>query len=322
MHKRGQSIIEYTLIAVLVILGIVIMGPYVLRSVNAHFKLWDDGVQDSFKEKIHQAPVNDVPDISLTCKCPTDTQGDCGDAVVNPSTSGGNPTGGNPSGGGITTGKCAANQRIWFHNCTPQLCDGAPAEYCKYDESCCKEYSPGACGKVPEGLTPPSNSTGTGPSDCNYGQRILATACSTLPIKCQTDSSCDPKCMGVIVYKGSAVFCATGNSTPPSTGLDKDYPITFVGDQTHCGSTKCAAYCVFPYVLNAAGTGCINTFIVAPVIDTPKITTTNDKSFSLCTANPKDQITSASIPNPPGSGCGDQVPDATPGNSCSVQISY
>jgi Flp pilus assembly pilin Flp len=58
MNKHGQSIIEYVLIAVLVILGIVIMGPYVLRSVNAHFKLWDDGVQDSFTENITQAPVH------------------------------------------------------------------------------------------------------------------------------------------------------------------------------------------------------------------------------------------------------------------------
>jgi len=48
MNERGQSIIEYTLIAVLVILGIVYMGPYALRSVNAYFKLWDDSVQDSF----------------------------------------------------------------------------------------------------------------------------------------------------------------------------------------------------------------------------------------------------------------------------------
>jgi hypothetical protein len=38
MNKRGQSIIEYALIAVLVILGIYFMGPYVLRSVGAHFK--------------------------------------------------------------------------------------------------------------------------------------------------------------------------------------------------------------------------------------------------------------------------------------------
>ena len=64
--------IEYIFIAILVILGIVIMGPYVLRSVNAHFKLWDESVQDSSTENLTQAPASDVPKINTNCTCTAD----------------------------------------------------------------------------------------------------------------------------------------------------------------------------------------------------------------------------------------------------------
>ena len=49
--KQGQSLVEYALIVIIVIFGIVMMGPYVLRSIQAHFKMWDDQVQDSHNER-------------------------------------------------------------------------------------------------------------------------------------------------------------------------------------------------------------------------------------------------------------------------------
>ena len=58
-HKRGQSIIEYSLILTLVILGVAVMGPYILRSINAHFKIWDDEIQDSHNERL--TPLNVPP---------------------------------------------------------------------------------------------------------------------------------------------------------------------------------------------------------------------------------------------------------------------
>src|SRR5476651_1166286 len=96
MNKCCQSIIEYALIAILVILGIVFMGPYVLRSVNAHFKIWDTGVQATFKEHITQAPVNDVPNIPTNCLCanaPETGPAGCGGTGVNI--------------------QCAGNQRVY-----------------------------------------------------------------------------------------------------------------------------------------------------------------------------------------------------------------
>ena len=91
--------IEYVIIAVLVILGIVTMGPYVLRSIDAHFKLWDVGVQDSFDENINQAPVNDIPANSINTNCHTPIVGSCGSNQA--------------------TSLCAPNQREIDYDCNP-----------------------------------------------------------------------------------------------------------------------------------------------------------------------------------------------------------
>ena len=61
-EQRGQHLIEYALIATIVLFGIMIMGPYVLRSINAHFKMWDDQIQDSHNERfITPSAVPDTP---------------------------------------------------------------------------------------------------------------------------------------------------------------------------------------------------------------------------------------------------------------------
>ena len=153
MNKRGQSIIEYALIAILVILGIVIMGPYVLRSVNGHFKLWDEGVKDSFEENLNQS--NTIPYIPSNCSC-HDEQLGCGSTQIG--------------------AQCAANEMAYSHQCNSTIsingvihgCDGAPLNSCKYDTSCCSEYKKLGCGTIPIGQTPPGD-------NCNFGQAIYAT---------------------------------------------------------------------------------------------------------------------------------------------------
>src|SRR3989338_7310460 len=76
ISPKAQASIEYMTIIVLVVTGIVLMGPYVIRSINAHFKSIDDQVQDSFQEKITQAPL--PPDPIPICNCPTWVDQDCG----------------------------------------------------------------------------------------------------------------------------------------------------------------------------------------------------------------------------------------------------
>jgi len=56
-QRRGQVTLEYISVAVLTIVGIIFMGGYVHRSINAYFHDADQQVQDSFEEKFEdQAP--------------------------------------------------------------------------------------------------------------------------------------------------------------------------------------------------------------------------------------------------------------------------
>ena len=49
-NPRGQSIIEYSLLLLIVMAGIIVMGPYLIRSWNANAKGWEDSVTDSQME--------------------------------------------------------------------------------------------------------------------------------------------------------------------------------------------------------------------------------------------------------------------------------
>ncbi len=307
MNKRGQSMIEYVLIAVLVILGIVIMGPYVLRSVNAHFKLWDYSVQDSFTETLTQAPVNAITNISTNCTCTT-SAGSCGSSLS----------------------QCAANQREYDHTCNPQGCDGAPASSCVNDTTCCTTYSPHGCGTVPLGQSATS-------TNCNYGYQIQSQQCgSNTNISCVQDSICPlPACLGIL--SPGAIYCP--NAT---TLLNQNYGLTYVADSSLCSNTPpCEVYCDISngYLLNPTHTACTDTYTVAASLSScaggcngpgqgcsssgsPAVVTVNTCNFQMC-ADSRSIITAVS--QTPQSGCGNGIndnPPGTPGTQCTVTVTY
>ena len=330
--------IEYALIAVLVILGIVFMGPYALRSVNAHFKMWDEGVQDSSKELITQAPIGDVPFINATCTCST-------------STSCGSPT-----------GLCAAYQLEEDYSCTPVGCNGsAGASKCIPDttNTCCATPVSIGCGTVP--LTSssiptepcPTTNTSSGPvsifdpgticssppgnlHNCYYGYEIYGYQCGTNTTDIcvyspQPTGVCPlPACLGI--NTPGSILCST-----TSANLTQNYGITYVDapDQTTCNAiTSCASYCNAPcqyycdtsndYFVNSTGTACTQTrtFTVAPVPSYPSNSTTtvsNDVYFApLCTDSnsPIANLNITNITNPGDTNCTD--PGASPGYECQI----
>jgi len=319
MNKRAQSIIEYALIAARVILGIIFMGPYVLRSIGAHFKLWDTGVQDSFHENLSQAPVNDVPDLPLNCVC-SDTALGCGS--------------------GVAGSQCSQFQRIVSHNCPPpstQFCDGQQASHCIFDPLCCTGWVNVGCGTIPTDQTPPSN-------NCNFGNEIQVQQCgNTSTYQCIPSASCNPSCLppGNLTAPG-ALFCAT-NSTAQPSGLINNYPITYVS--TCPPSPQCQVYCASGFLLNTQKTACLQTFQIAQSLDACQgvqgctsitnsggsVTTTNYQSFSWCSAvsiipisvvaSPLGQPTGTPI-SVSGDGC--QNPNASgvdegePGDTCQI----
>lgn len=59
--SNAQHTTEYIVLLTLIMAGIIITGPYVIRSWNANLKGWDDSIQDSLQEEYLQIPAADIP---------------------------------------------------------------------------------------------------------------------------------------------------------------------------------------------------------------------------------------------------------------------
>lgn len=106
--RKGQSTIEVAITVILVITAVVAIGPYILRSINAHFKLWDDSVQESFEDQFVEAH----PSPPTACDC-TWEFADCG------------------------VSGCKENEGLFQKNCTPVGCDTGLS--CIPDDRCCTQ---------------------------------------------------------------------------------------------------------------------------------------------------------------------------------------
>ena len=51
-QRRGQHLLEYMVLSILIMAGIIIGGPYVIRSWNAQVKGWEDSVVDSMNDPL------------------------------------------------------------------------------------------------------------------------------------------------------------------------------------------------------------------------------------------------------------------------------
>ncbi|MFA5059297.1 MAG: hypothetical protein WC676_01540 [Candidatus Omnitrophota bacterium] len=59
--QKSQSIIEFSVVIVLVLAGIILMGPSTIRGINAHFKSWQDSGHDSMKDPLLPAVEYPAP---------------------------------------------------------------------------------------------------------------------------------------------------------------------------------------------------------------------------------------------------------------------
>ena len=78
LNNKAQSIFEYVALAMLIIVGTVVMGPYLLRSVNSNFKLWQDSVGDSTHDRMQKSDMT----ITAPCSVGAVTTGSCGPHAV------------------------------------------------------------------------------------------------------------------------------------------------------------------------------------------------------------------------------------------------
>ncbi|MEW5895360.1 MAG: hypothetical protein AB1650_06360 [Candidatus Omnitrophota bacterium] len=105
----GQSILEYCAIATIIIVGILAMGPYVVRSVNSYFKSAEEQAQDSFRERIEHAPLTAAEDVMYLgpdCVCAFGGYDSCGDGI-----------------------ECARNQRMGDTDCNFPYCEKELVKY-------------------------------------------------------------------------------------------------------------------------------------------------------------------------------------------------
>ncbi|MBI3601443.1 MAG: hypothetical protein HY209_00890 [Candidatus Omnitrophica bacterium] len=252
-HHKGQSFIEYTVMAVLIMLGISVMGPYVLRSVNAHYKLWGEAIDDSVNDRMPNINAIGPP---TNCTCSALTPGNCGAR-------------------GLAGTQCQANQRLHYTPCSPDPTCGIGTslyqEQCVNDATCC-DYNAcnqgncteiitnnacgNICGTIPLPASGPRSTVASCPTSttvpgdasapallpsvpdpnnsgfpgCYVGEEVLINQCTGgVPprVACRANPICAPKCGALPV---DATGVATATFCPGAQdNLTQETPVTLLG---------------------------------------------------------------------------------------------
>ncbi len=250
LPEKAQSTIEYATIATLVILGIVIMGPYVIRAINAHFRSLDDGIKDSFSEELVQAPRQGF-DIA-TCNCPgLHSTPTCGGSL------------------------CKPNERLYTQECQPPGCEinlktkDMLMEECRPDATCCSAWATATvCPGGPEGGkccgVNAAGVTGFGQS-CADGHDLEFRTCFTTPptieYRCRAESV--PACVFTCSadHGTTANWCCDTTADPNcyQKNLAHNTATTFVAFGTpenpkqNCTTAPCQSYCNTDLIATAGG---------------------------------------------------------------------
>lgn len=324
--NRAQSILELVAMIMFIAAVIFIGGPTIIRGVNAHFKLWDESVQDSFSDPLKQAPIPSVSGIPTNCVC--------------------DPPIGAP-GTRCSLGSCPNTQRLVTTLCNPVGCGtsiGITEEQCIDDPVCCDIFrDTSVCG------------AGGAAPDCPVGQRITQKACGSgvSQFGCRTDSagiqtdgnvSCAPHCIGTYnltvteaASRPSVPIICPGDDVGPFEGpfiqdpSGVGMPLTFVGgDASYCNhlvpsqgpDKKCEVYCTPGY--QPWGGTCVPSYsvpfniagTVAPP-NLPRLTVSppNDQSFTYCGY----PVAIKAAKTEGGAGCYNGNPSgSTPGKVCQL----
>jgi hypothetical protein len=311
MNKnRAQSILELVAMIMFVAATIFIGGPTIIRGINAHFKLWDDSVRDTYNDPLKQGSPQNLPT----------------DCICDP------PIGG--PGLRCDVDPCPPTQRLVTVLCNPVGCGaalGITESTCVDDPTCCDRYIDMLiCG------------TGGPAPDCPVGERRTQRACGggINEFSCRTDHdgilvdgnvSCVPHCIGPynanetvalsnplvpVICPGDDVNVLGSPWVQDASGIG--IPITILGHNvavcnhptpTPLPDNSCEAYCLPGYIHQGAGcvpNFCRTTFTTANTV----FNDTNDASFSICEVSP---VGSANMV-----GCA--TPSATPGFPCQMNI--
>lgn len=239
LDSKAQQALEFSIMVALIVAGIIIMGPYVIRSWNANMKTTEDSVTDSFRDPLKKVPP---PDIDVDgCSCGDWQYGNCG--------------------GG--TSDCPPTYREKYKICTPTGCEeGRDIDIsdCEEDQTCCTWYPIGCCpdkvglaqvegdcGKDyhPVVCTDDDNVKNTVPDDTirEWNAACLHTCTGELPS--------GPEGASGIYYRCKNVLASGGNPVDPKDEIEltEDTPWSFVeeGGCIDDDAHKCQIECLCPY---------------------------------------------------------------------------
>ncbi|MFT5169517.1 MAG: hypothetical protein ACI8Q2_000125, partial [Candidatus Omnitrophota bacterium] len=173
-NRKGQGVIEYSIVMVVVIIGVIIMGPYVIRSWNANLQGYADSVRDSYEDPLKEpGKIPGFPGDGCFCRWTNP----CG--VADDTT---------PCCGEFG---CNANETASIYSCFPAKCtdhSGIPDDKVKCEPSsgCCTSWefmeTPETCAKAcgSEGL------------ECGEGEACQEQTCTDILGNPTVDNQCKP----------------------------------------------------------------------------------------------------------------------------------
>lgn len=232
-YRAGQSSLEYLALAVFVMMGIIIGGPYVVRGINAHFKTLEEGALDSEREHIAQGVWGgaDDPASLPKCDCTPLTDSGCGDGVIHDDT-------------GAT---CSRRQKVFKRKCNVLGCnvDFGPSFHmteCRDDPDaiCCDLPIDSVCGNADGPTGKCFSATGSQ----WYEQKMCGSPVAVMKEFCSYDVGCTYSCEPL--DDPHAEWC---NAAVQNINLiSPDVPVLYRNPEGCTGDFKCEAQCIAPYV--------------------------------------------------------------------------
>ncbi len=211
--QKAQFSIEYTALAVLAMLALLVMGSYVTRSINAYFKSSEDTVDESYAEILLQSEQS----VKGSPRCVLDAAASKNEGVC----------------GGGPCKPYEKHYRLVYYPSQPGIiCDSR--DECVYARQDCCEHNLGACEAM----------------GCPYGTEPWADNCTGEPVVshyCKENTECLFKCEPDI-DEDRARWCAIDGVSNPARppGLGADTLVTYVPDG-ECSGALCEAECFWPY---------------------------------------------------------------------------
>lgn len=195
-NRHGQSIVEYSLLIVLVLGSVIVMGPYVIRSWNANVKGWEDSYKDSYQDPL----IKPFQNLKSECRCefvkPCVDDYCCG------------------------YGDCRSTEASEVYRCDPIGCEPRRPSRCEAAKECCSvpipAEIPASCGTL----------------GCEFDEVPARFACGTDDYHNPQQVICqpNPRCLNQCIKPPLAgdPFYEPALCLQDDSGLEKNLLITFV----------------------------------------------------------------------------------------------